>query len=330
MKFLTRLAMPVLLLFASLCFPQSELKAPGAMFPAVVAKVNGAAIPGRDLEGLVRGELGAIGNPDWNSLRGEYRAELVLTNLTTLVNAKLIFLNASSAGIKAADADVLAEVQKIIKTFKNEAEMKKALNMDRAALEKSMFERLTVSRYLDVMIKNKIAFTPEELTKLYSSNPEDLAHPDIVRIRQILIKADGKAQEQDAAAKKRAEALLARVRNGESFAKLAQENSMDSSASRGGDLGYISKEGLPPEFANAAFSSPIGKSSLVKTQDGYYIIKVDGRKKAGRFTFEEIKPKLIERLKNIKYQKEFEKLISQLRDAANIEILISAGELLKS
>jgi parvulin-like peptidyl-prolyl isomerase len=65
---------------------------------------------------------------------------------------------------------------------------------------------------------------------------------------------------------------------------------MDSSAAQGGDTGYASKDNLAPEYADAAFSLPIGTVALVRTQAGYHVIKVVDRKKEGLFTLEEIKP----------------------------------------
>jgi len=47
------------------------------------------------------------------------------------------------------------------------------------------------------------------------------------------------------------------------------------------------------------------------------------------FTLAEIKPQLSERLKAEKYQEELNKLVNQIREKADIEILISAGEVLK-
>jgi hypothetical protein len=51
-------------------------------------------------------------------------------------------------------------------------------------------------------------------------------------------------------------------------------------------------------------------------------------KSDGLFTLEEVKPQLHERLKTQQYQEELNKLVNQLRENANIEILISAGQLL--
>lgn len=347
-KYLKILAFPGLLLFPVLCFPQagpageeSRQKpvedagnppaTPDAIFPAIVAKVNGEAISGRDLEELVRLELSAIGNPEWKNLRGDYRGELTLSKITALINSKLLFQQAKASGIKVPDAEVQAEMQKIAKTFSSEAEMNAALasqNKSRESLQKSIFESLTVSRYVEATIKKGLAVTSEELAKYYASNAEEFRHPDIVKTSHILIKAAGNTAEQDDIARKRAEALLARIKKGEDFARLAKENSVDSSASKGGDIGFASREGLAPEYAEAAFSLPTGGVTLVKTQNGYHIIKVTDKKKEGLFTLEEIRPQLLAHLTDRKYQEELNKLVNQLREKGDVEILISVKELL--
>jgi len=302
---------------------------PAALFPAIVARVNGADVSGRDLEELVNRELSTIGNPEWKNLRAEYRAELTLNNITALINSKLLFQQALATGIKATDAEVQAEVQKYAKTFRSEAEMNAALasqNMDRATLEKNIFENLTASKYVEGKIK--VTVTDAEISKYYKSNLEEFRHPDIVRTSHILIHPEGSSAAQEAAANERAQNLLSRVKKGEDFATLARQNSVDSSASQGGDIGYTSREALAPEYAEAAFSLPIGGVQVVRTQYGYHIIKVTDKKKEGLFTLDEIKPQLSERLKTEKYQEELNNLVNQIREKADIEILISAGEVL--
>jgi peptidyl-prolyl cis-trans isomerase C len=303
--------------------------APNAIFPAVVARVNGKAILGRDLEELVRRELSNIGNPEWKNLREDYRGPLTLNFLTTLINSKLIYQKAVASGIKATDAEVQAEFQKIAKTFKSDAEMNIALaeqNTDRATLEKNLHETLTMTKYVNEVIEKKITVTPEELSKYYSSNSDEFKHPDIIRTSHILIPIAGDTPDQDAKAKDRAEALLARIKKGEDFAKLAKENSVDASASQGGDIGFNSKDSLTPEFSDAAFSLPVGGMKVIKSQYGYHVIRVTEKKKEGVSTLEEVKDQLAEFLKNQKSQAELAKLVNQLRNQAKIEILIPAGQ----
>jgi peptidyl-prolyl cis-trans isomerase C len=192
----------------------------------------------------------------------------------------------------------------------------------------NVYEKVTTSKYVEETINKKIVVTPEEMADYYSRNPEDFRHPDLVRTSHILIKAAGKTPEDDSKARDRAETLLAQIIRGEDFARLARENSMDSSAARDGDMGFNSKESLIPEYSQTAFSLPVGGVEIVETRFGYYIVKVADKKKEGSFTLDEIKPQLIEVLRKKKCDDALNNLINQLRDKASIEILITAGEML--
>lgn len=68
--------------------------------------------------------------------------------------------------------------------------------------------------------------------------------------------------------------VLDKLSKGESFAKLAEQYSIDGSRKRGGDLGVFGKGMMVKEFENAAFALEKGQTSgIVKTQFGYHIIK---------------------------------------------------------
>jgi len=70
-------------------------------------------------------------------------------------------------------------------------------------------------------------------------------------------------------------AIAERLKNGEKFAKLAKELSIDSgSAKRDGNLGYFTKGMMVKQFDQVAFKLQIGEiSEPVKTEFGYHIIK---------------------------------------------------------
>jgi len=68
--------------------------------------------------------------------------------------------------------------------------------------------------------------------------------------------------------------VLARVKKGESFSKLASEKSLCPSGKKGGDLGTFGRGKMVREFDTAAFSLEKGSvSQPVKTQFGWHIIK---------------------------------------------------------
>ncbi|HII36464.1 MAG TPA: peptidylprolyl isomerase [Nitrosopumilaceae archaeon] len=71
-----------------------------------------------------------------------------------------------------------------------------------------------------------------------------------------------------------AQEIKAKIANGESFANLAKQHSIDSSKKRGGDLGFFGRGTMVQEFEKAAFALEKGQvSEIVKTQFGYHIIK---------------------------------------------------------
>ncbi len=71
-----------------------------------------------------------------------------------------------------------------------------------------------------------------------------------------------------------AQEVLQKINNGESFAKMAEQYSIDGSRKHGGDLGEFGKGMMVKEFEQAAFALEKGQvSGIVKTQFGYHIIK---------------------------------------------------------
>ncbi len=84
-----------------------------------------------------------------------------------------------------------------------------------------------------------------------------------------------------AASKKRTEDILARIKKGEDFEKLANELSEDPSAKQNnGDLGWFTKGAMVKEFEDAVMNGKVGDViGPVKTQFGFHLIKVKGKSK---------------------------------------------------
>ena len=117
------------------------------------------------------------------------------------------------------------------------------------------------------------AVTEQEVAANYEENKALYMEPERRRVAHILVENI----EDDAAAKEKAEAILAELKAGADFAKLAEEKSDDLvSAEVGGDLEWIDRDMMDPEFEEAAFAlANAGDiSELVKTEFGYHIIKL--------------------------------------------------------
>jgi peptidyl-prolyl cis-trans isomerase D len=146
-----------------------------------------------------------------------------------------------------------------------------------------------------------LAAPSDDAVKAYYDEHRDdrFTAPEEVRARHILIKlppaADDKAR---AAARTKAEDVLAKVKNGDDFAKLAQEVSEDQgTASKGGDLGLFSRGHMVPAFDAAAFAlEPGAVSDVVETPFGFHVIKVDEKLPGGAKPLEAVRDEIVKTL----------------------------------
>ena len=157
----------------------------------------------------------------------------------------------------------------------------------------------------------------------YAAKKETFKAPEQVHIAHILVMN----KDDDAAAKAKAEKLLAEAQAGADFAQLAKDNSSDaSSAVKGGDLGMVSHGRMAPEFEAAAFAldKPNQLSPVTKTQFGYHIIKLFEKKPARTMSFDEVRPDLekqyVQQSLQTARQTEVEKVLKAATwDKANME-----------
>lgn len=171
-------------------------------------------------------------------------------------------------------------------------------------------DKVVVQAYLKKKLENIATISDADLQKMYEQNKERFRTGDQIKASHILVKTDKEAQDVEDQLKK-----------GASFEDLAKKYSIDSSASRGGDLGWFSKGSMVPDFEKAAFGLKEGQvSAPVKTQFGYHIIKVTGKRPAGILPFSEVKDQLKAAALPEKQQEAFKKLKDDLRKDAKVTI----------
>lgn len=161
--------------------------------------------------------------------------------------------------------------------------------------------------------------TDAQLQAEYNSRKTDFQLPERVKARHILLKVD--ASNPEAQVKPKAEALLKQLKAGGDFAALAKANSQDpGSGAQGGELGWVTKGQMVPEFEKATFATGVGQiSDLVKTTYGYHIIQVEAHEQPHFQPFDEVKGQLLAELQKRaaaeKMQSLADKAVSELRKA---------------
>jgi len=125
-------------------------------------------------------------------------------------------------------------------------------------------ESLSMELYVKRLNAQKIAASAQEVEKYYAENMKDFIRPVEITARHILVD-----NMEDA------KMIMARLKKGEDFSKLAKEYSKDTmSAAKGGMIGPFKKGDLVPEFEDAVFPLKVNQiSEIVKTQFGYHIIQ---------------------------------------------------------
>jgi len=138
-------------------------------------------------------------------------------------------------------------------------------------------------------------------------------------VRQILIRTNQAVSDADA--KRTLENLRERiVRGGADFAELARVHSEDGSAARGGDLGWLYPGDTAPDFERAMDALKPGEiSQPVKTQFGWHLIQVLGRRTAG-MTPERMRLQAREALRERKSDEAYQEWLRKLRDETYVEI----------
>jgi len=123
--------------------------------------------------------------------------------------------------------------------------------------------------------------------------------------------------------------VLAKIKAGSNFAALARQYSDDGSKDNGGDLDYFAKGAMVPEFDEAVWKMQPGQiSDLVKSQFGYHIIMMTGRRAATTRTLDEVRPQLQEQIRDEKAQAEAarvaDEVAKEIKAPADIERVAKA------
>jgi peptidyl-prolyl cis-trans isomerase D len=149
-------------------------------------------------------------------------------------------------------------------------------------------------RYLSLdaeSLRAKTTASAEEVEARYKESIQTYTTPEQVRASHILLKTEGK---KEAAVRKTAEAVMAKVKAGGDFAALAKQYSEDEqSKAKGGDLDFFGRGAMTKEFEDAAWALEPGQTSdIVRSPFGFHIIRLTARRPAATRPLQEVRPQI--------------------------------------
>lgn len=273
MRMIIRIAICVAAAFISLTV--SAQNYPAGLIDKTIAVVGNEMVTMSQLENEIRMMRAGGGNSDQNM-----RCEL----LESIIEAKLFLMQARIDSLDINQEMVNNQLNYRINTTQaalgGEENVEKYFGKPLYKLRQE-WRRAMEEQSLTQQMQSKIAFNIPELTpydvKAYINKTaaEDLpVVPIKYQLSQICIYPN--REKAKLAVKERLLSLRERIINGEKFSTLARLYSEDpGSASRGGELGMISKDLLWSPFSDAAMSLKPGViSQIVETPDGFHIIEL--------------------------------------------------------
>lgn len=227
-----------------------------------------------------------------------------------LLEENMLLAEAEKQGITVSADKVDAAYQEVeaslIGQFGDKAKLEAAFKKEGLAAQdlKAVVANNLTLQQLYTKVTGDIQVTETEVEKYYTEHQAEFQVPEQVKASHILV-----------AEEKLAEEIRERLLEGEDFAELAKEYSIDpGSRESGGELGYFPPGQMVAEFDKAAFSTPVGElSPVVKTTFGYHIIKVEDKKPARTLTLDEVREYLAAQLEGQKKDEKFQAFVDDLR-----------------
>ncbi len=232
-----------------------------------------------------------IAAPDAQTLRKQV--------LQRMITDELLRQEADRRGIKVDDAQLQAAVNSIAQRNKIPVDrlrqeiVKSGLTWDeylttlRQDVLVDMLRRREVDNHIlisegdvDAYLKNEARHGTQAQSQAQAGAPvQQQAAPQVLGLAQILVAVpEGASPARQAELRKKAEDILAKLRQGANFATMAASSSDDSLALKGGDLGVKPVQGWPDVFIRATQNLKVGQiSGIIPSPNGFHILKVTSR-----------------------------------------------------
>jgi peptidyl-prolyl cis-trans isomerase C len=168
---------------------------------------------------------------------------------------------------------------------------------------------LVADRLVQQVIRERAVVTESEVRAYYDEHEHEYTRE--LRVSHILVNTM-----EDAAKVK--ELLQQRT-----FAWVARRHSIDKHTGVGGDLGFLSKGNMIPEFEKVVFDMKIGEvSDVIESELGYHILKItDARDARNRLAYEDVAEDISRILLLEKRAAVYDSLVTALTRSAKIDIL---------
>lgn len=221
--------------------------------------------------------------------------EARLSGLRALIERQLIIQDFKKQGFFIPDNIIEDRLKETIQNaFENDRtafiRTLQAQGMTLEGYKKDLKDNLVVSAMRQKNVSSAVIVSPFKIEQYYQDNIRQFLQEEQVQVSNIYMRkslfkekrpnAKGQVEEYDPSYAVMQE-ILSKLETGSKFSDLARSYSEGTNRDQGGDMGWVTEKTLRAELAKVAFKLKPGQtSSIITTDDGYYILRVEDRKRS--------------------------------------------------
>lgn len=311
-----------------------------------VARVNGVSIRKVDFLRLYYAERARAEAVSGKEVPDGERVVLAMWCIGTLIEDELLHqeakkrkLTTDRAQIEAQWAREFEQIRRVMtereKRDLGDAEILGNLGYSSREEVLTELERADlIAQMKNLIIKESgLDISEKEVAKVFQENKQSFVRPEGYHLKQIYIRArtDAPTASKDRpAAKKRAEEALGRILSGQSFEGVAKAMSDARDRDKGGDMGILPAQVLPPFYVEAAQTMKVGEvSGIIESELGYHIIQLVDMAPGREASLEQAAPFIKDRLSARKGEEKVREYCDTLiQNGADVQVFLALEETL--
>ena len=189
--------------------------------------------------------------------------------------------------------------------------------------KQNMRTEIITQQVIQREVGSRLNISKDDEHLFYDQHKSELARPEEVKLSEILVSTEqaGNDEQKIAAAQAKADDLLKQIKAGANFEEVAKKESQGPSAAQGGDLGFFEHGKLAKQLEDLTFGMKKDDvSNVIRTKQGFVILKVTEHQNAGVPSYTEVEPRLQEAVYMQRLQPALREYLKKLREEAFIDI----------
>lgn len=246
--------------------------------------------------------------------------------LRNLIDQQLWLSKGKELGI-TGETELIGRLNEIRKQYN----MSSLEDLEKAAQEQGVSyddfkanirNQIVTQQVMRDQVGRRISFTPGEVQRYYDEHKQEFAQPENVKLSEILVSTgDSPDDAKIAAAKAKADDIVAKLKSGADFAQIARSSSDGQTASQGGDLGTYKRGQLAKVFEDATFGLKTGDvTDPIRTKQGFVIFKVVQHVPGGVPPMKDVEQQVEEAYYSSKMEPAIRDYLTKMREDAYIDI----------